>query len=111
MHEFNEKGLAAHWAYKEKGNANDQYLASMAWISDLVDILQRDGATEEFLENTRLELSHEQVYCFTPKGRLIALPSNASALDFAFAVHSDLGIYCSGVKINGEIKPRRTKFS
>ena len=110
MHEFNEKGLAAHWAYKEKGNANDQYLASMAWISDLVDILQRDGATEEFLENTRLELSHEQVYCFTPKGRLIALPSNASALDFAFAVHSDLGIYCSGVKINGEIKPRRTKL-
>ncbi len=110
MHELNEKGLAAHWAYKEKGNANDQYLASMAWISDLVDILQRDGATEEFLENTRLELSHEQVYCFTPKGRLIALPSNASALDFAFAVHSDLGIYCSGVKINGEIKPRRTKL-
>ena len=110
MHELNEKGLAAHWAYKEKGNANDQYLASMAWISDLVDILQRDGATEEFLENTRLELSHEQVYCFTPKGRLIALPSNASALDFAFAVHSDLGIFCSGVKINGEIKPRRTKL-
>ena len=76
----------------------------------LIDILQKDGATDEFLENTRLELSHDQVYCFTPKGRLIALPQDSTALDFAFALHTDLGLFCSGVKINGEKKPRRTKL-
>ena len=72
-------------------------------MADLIDILQKDGATDEFLENTRLELSHDQVYCFTPKGRLIALPQDSTALDFAFALHTDLGLFCSGVKINGEI--------
>ena len=111
MHAINERGVAAHWAYKEKNSSNDEYLSYMAWIADLIDILQKDGATDEFLENTRLELSHDQVYCFTPKGRLIALPKDSTALDFAFALHTDLGLFCSGVKINGEKKPRRTKLN
>ncbi|MFL2833983.1 MAG: RelA/SpoT family protein [Alphaproteobacteria bacterium] len=111
MHEINERGLAAHWAYKDKKSLNDNDLTSISWMADLIDILQRDGATDEFLENTRLELSHDQVYCFTPKGRLIALPGNSTALDFAFALHTDLGLFCSGVIINGEKKPRRTKLS
>tara|TARA_A100001388_G_scaffold104238_1_gene76141 strand:- start:683 stop:2707 length:2025 start_codon:yes stop_codon:yes gene_type:complete len=110
MHEINERGVAAHWAYKEKDSSNGDYLTSIAWMADLIDILQKDGATDEFLENTRLELSHDQVYCFTPKGRLIALPKDSTALDFAFALHTDLGLFCSGVKINGEKKPRRTKL-
>ena len=110
MHEINERGVAAHWAYKEKDSSNGEYLTSIAWMADLIDILQKDGATDEFLENTRLELSHDQVYCFTPKGRLIALPKDSTALDFAFALHTDLGLFCSGVKINGEKKPRRTKL-
>ena len=110
MHDINERGVAAHWAYKEKDLSNGEYLSSIAWMADLIDILQKDGATDEFLENTRLELSHDQVYCFTPKGRLIALPQDSTALDFAFALHTDLGLFCSGVKINGEKKPRRTKL-
>ena len=57
MHAINERGVAAHWAYKEKNSSNDEYLSYMAWIADLIDILQKDGATDEFLENTRLELS------------------------------------------------------
>ncbi len=111
MHEINERGVAAHWVYKDKKSINEKDLNSISWMADLIDILQRDGATDEFLENTRLELSHDQVYCFTPKGRLIALPQDSTALDFAFALHTDLGLFCSGVKINGEIKPRRTKLN
>ena len=110
MNEMCEKGLAAHWAYKDKNDAGNDYLASIEWINDLVDILNRDGATEEFLENTKLELFHDQIYAFTPKGTLVALPRDATALDFAYAVHTDLGNFCSSVKINGADKRRRTKL-
>jgi|TARA_B110000238_G_scaffold54923_2_gene60109 guanosine-3',5'-bis(diphosphate) 3'-pyrophosphohydrolase len=110
MNEMCEKGLAAHWSYKDKNDAGNDYLASIEWINDLVDILNRDGATEEFLENTKLELFHDQIYAFTPKGTLVALPRDATALDFAYAVHTDLGNFCSSVKINGADKRRRTKL-
>jgi RelA/SpoT family (p)ppGpp synthetase len=110
MNEMCEKGLAVHWAYKDKNDAGNDYLASIEWINDLVDILNRDGATEEFLENTKLELFHDQIYAFTPKGTLVALPRDATALDFAYAVHTDLGNFCSSVKINGADKRRRTKL-
>ena len=110
MNEMCEKGLAAHWAYKDKNDAGNDYLASIEWINDLVDILNRDGATEEFLENTKLELFNDQIYAFTPKGTLVALPRDATALDFAYAVHTDLGNFCSSVKINGADKRRRTKL-
>ena len=110
MNEMCEKGLAAHWAYKDKDDAGNDYLASIEWINDLVDILNRDGATEEFLENTKLELFHDQIYAFTPKGTLVALPRDAIALDFAYAVHTELGNFCSSVKINGADKRRRTKL-
>jgi len=108
MNDMCERGLAAHWVYKDQDDAGNDYLASIEWINDLVDILNRDGATEEFLENTKLELFHDQIYAFTPKGTLVALPRNATALDFAYAVHTDLGNFCSSVRINGANKPRRT---
>jgi guanosine-3',5'-bis(diphosphate) 3'-pyrophosphohydrolase len=108
MNDLCERGLAAHWLYKDQDDAGNDYLASIEWINDLVDILNRDGATEEFLENTKLELFHDQIYAFTPKGTLVALPRNATALDFAYAVHTDLGNFCSSVRINGANKPRRT---
>ena len=101
-------GVAAHWIYKDNDDVERDYLSSIEWINDLVDILNRDGATEEFLENTKLELFLDQIYAFTPKGTLVALPRNATALDFAYAVHTDLGNFCSRVKINGVDKPRRT---
>ena len=108
MNDMCERGLAAHWVYKDQDDAGNDYLASIEWINDLVDILNRDGATEEFLENTKLELFHDQIYAFTPKGTLVALPRNATALDFAYAVQTDLGNFCSSVRINGANKPRRT---
>ena len=110
MNEMCERGLAAHWVYKDQDDIGNDYLASIEWINDLVDILNRDGATEEFLENTKLELFLDQIYCFTPKGTLVALPRDATALDFAYAVHTDLGNFCSSVKINGADKRRRTKL-
>ena len=108
MNDLAERGLAAHWIYKDNDDIERDYLSSIEWINDLVDILNRDGATEEFLENTKLELFLDQIYAFTPKGTLVALPRNATALDFAYAVHTDLGNFCSRVKINGVDKPRRT---
>ena len=108
MNDLAERGLAAHWIYKDNDDVERDYLSSIEWINDLVDILNRDGATEEFLENTKLELFLDQIYAFTPKGTLVALPRNATALDFAYAVHTDLGNFCSRVKINGVDKPRRT---
>ncbi len=108
MNELAERGLAAHWIYKDSEDVERDYLSSIEWINDLVDILNRDGATEEFLENTKLELFLDQIYAFTPKGTLVALPRNATALDFAYAVHTELGNFCASVKINGIDKPRRT---
>ena len=108
MNDLAERGLAAHWIYKDNDEVEHDYLSSIEWINDLVDILNRDGATEEFLENTKLELFLDQIYAFTPKGTLVALPRNATALDFAYAVHTELGNYCGSVKINGIGKPRRT---
>ena len=108
MNDLAERGLAAHWIYKDNDDVERDYLSSIEWINDLVNILNRDGATEEFLENTKLELFLDQIYAFTPKGTLVALPRNATALDFAYAVHTDLGNFCSRVKINGVDKPRRT---
>ena len=108
MNDLAERGLAAHWIYKDNDDVERDYLSSIEWINDLVDILNRDGATEEFLENTKLELFLDQIYAFTPKGTLVAHPRNATALDFAYAVHTDLGNFCSRVKINGVDKPRRT---
>ena len=108
MNDLAERGIAAHWIYKDNDDVERDYLSSIEWINDLVDILNRDGATEEFLENTKLELFLDQIYAFTPKGTLVALPRNATALDFAYAVHTDLGNFCSRVKINGVDKPRRT---
>ena len=88
MNELAERGLAAHWIYKDKDEIENNYLSSIEWINDLVDILHRDGATEEFLENTKMELFLDQIYAFTPKGTLVALPKDATALDFAYAVHT-----------------------
>lgn len=104
MHEIAELGVASHWSYKQDHNIaheGKQY----RWIRELLDILSHSSDPEEFLEHTRLEMYHDQVFCFTPKGDLIALPRGATPVDFAFAVHSDVGFTCVGAKINGRIVP------
>ena len=108
MHDIAEYGVAAHWSYKqEDGDANlesKQY----RWLRDLLEILENDPDAEEFLEHTKLNMIQDQVFCFTPKGDLIALPSGATTVDFAYAVHTELGNACVAAKVNGRVVPLRT---
>jgi GTP pyrophosphokinase len=109
MQDQAERGVAAHWIYKQGGPATDapQY----AWLRSLVDILDKAPNAEEFLEHTKLEMFQDQVFCFTPKGKLIALPRGATPIDFAYAVHSQVGDTCVGAKINGRMLPLRTQLA
>ncbi len=110
MHDIAEKGVAAHWSYKDSDKEHPDIAAiePFNWLQDMVEQLVRGQTAEEFLENTKLELFTDQVFCFTPKGRLIALPRGATALDFAYAVHTAVGNSCIGVRINGLKLPTRT---
>ena len=110
MHEEAELGVAAHWAYKQQeGKTPDgrQY----RWLRELMDIVEHAQRPEEFLENTKLELYQDQVFCFTPNGDLINLPRGATPVDFAYALHSELGDKTVGAKVNGRIVPLNTKLS
>ena len=105
MHAQAEFGLAAHWAYKEgKAAATTQH----PWISDLIEILEHAGSAEELLEHTRMAMYQDRIFAFTPKGELIQLPKGATPVDFAYAVHTDLGDQTVGAKINGRVMPLRT---
>ena len=108
MHDIAEFGVAAHWKYKQGDYKVDgrQY----RWLRELLDILDHASNPEEFLEHTKLEMFQDQVFCFTPKGVLIALPSGATPVDFAYAVHSEVGDTCVGAKVNGRILPLRSKL-
>lgn len=108
MHEVSELGVAAHWAYKQGEQRTDglQY----RWLRELLDIVEHAQKPEEFLEHTKLELFQDQVFCFSPKGDLIALPRGATPVDFAYAVHSGVGDSCAGAKVNGRMVPLRTEL-
>ncbi len=108
MSDVAENGVAAHWFYKEPGaKADRRDLQRFRWVQDLLEILENSAAPDEFLENTKLELYEDQVFCFTPKGQLIQLPRGATPVDFAYAVHSQVGDACVGAKINGRLLPLR----
>ncbi len=109
MHEVAELGVAAHWIFKQQAGSVDgrQY----RWLRELLDILEQASNPEEFLEHTKLEMFQDQVFAFTPKGDLIALPRGATPVDFAYAVHSQIGDTCVGAKINGRLLPLRTELA
>ena len=106
MHDIAENGVAAHWTYKQKAGKTEgrQY----RWIRELLDILEQAANPDEFLEHTKLEMYQDQVFCFTPRGDLINMPHGATAVDFAYAVHSEVGDKCVGAKVNGRMIPLRT---
>ncbi|MDP3676155.1 MAG: bifunctional (p)ppGpp synthetase/guanosine-3',5'-bis(diphosphate) 3'-pyrophosphohydrolase [Novosphingobium sp.] len=106
MHRTNEFGLAAHWAYKQ-GDAPD---GQVGWLRDLIEILDTAHDAEELLEHTRLAIYADRIFAFTPKGALHQLPKGATPIDFAFAVHTDLGSAAVGAKINGRHVPLRTQL-
>jgi guanosine-3',5'-bis(diphosphate) 3'-pyrophosphohydrolase len=109
MHEIAEYGIAAHSLYKDGAGSPTEMLSressAYAWLRRTIELLAEGSNPEEFLEHTKLELFHDQVFCFTPKGKLIALPRHANAIDFAYAVHTDVGNGAVGCKINGKIAP------
>ena len=109
MHDIAELGVAAHWRYKQ---GHDDALDSKkyTWIRELLSILDQNNDPEAFLQNTKLAMYYDQVFCFTPKGNLIALPKGATTVDFAYMVHSDIGNACVGAKINGRIVPLKTQL-
>ncbi|MGI4810475.1 MAG: RelA/SpoT family protein [Janthinobacterium lividum] len=106
MHEIAEAGVAAHWLYKQN-DASASDLQKFRWVQDLLEILDNSQAADDFLENTKLELYQDQVFCFSPKGQLIQLPRGATPIDFAYAVHSQVGDTTVGAKINGRLMPLR----
>lgn len=105
MHQVAEYGLAAHWEYKQgQHREGRQY----RWLRELLDLMSHCSDPNEFLEHTKMAMYQDQVFCFSPKGDLVTLPKGATAIDFAYAVHSGVGDSTVGVKINGKIKPLRT---
>ncbi len=108
MHEVADHGVAAHWTYKQDAGSTEG--PEYRWLRELLDILEHAAGPEDFLEHTKLEMYQDQVFCFTPRGDLINLPQGATAVDFAYAVHSEIGDTCVGAKINGRMMPLRTKL-
>ncbi len=110
MHEVAELGVAAHWQFKQDGAASDNEIYEYRWVRELLDILEHANDPDEFLEHTKLDLFQEQVFCFTPKGELIALPRGSTPVDFGYEVHSEVGDACVGAKINGRLVQLHTKL-
>lgn len=109
MHDIAELGVAAHWRYKQ-GHNDSLDTKQYVWIRELLSILEQNNDPETFLQNTKLAMYYDQVFCFTPKGQLIALPKGATTVDFAYMVHSDIGNRCVGAKVNGKIAPLKTQL-
>jgi len=115
MHEIAEFGIAAHSLYKDGENGEGDLLSpesnAYSWLRHTIEALAEGDNPEEFLEHTKLELFQDQVFCFTPKGKLIALPRGATPIDFAYAVHTNIGDTTVGAKINGRIMPLVTRLN
>ena len=105
MHDFATRGIASHWLYKSSEKLNEKTLKEYDWLRDLVEIIDKGTAPEDFLEFTKLQMFQENVFCFTPYGDLIKLPKDATPIDFAYAVHTKVGDSAIGCEINGKNSP------
>jgi len=112
MDQVAERGVAAHWVYKTSSEpATAAQTRAREWVAGLVDEQTREASSIEFLENVKVDLFPDEVYLFTPKGRILALPRNATALDFAFAVHTDVGSHAVAARVDGTLAPLRQRLS
>ena len=109
MNEYASKGVAAHWMHKGKAKFSEGI--RYKWIRELIQIIEESSDPEDFLENTKLEMYNDQVFCFTPKGNLIILPKGANAVDFSYAVHSEIGNSAVGAKINNKTRLITTELN
>ena len=106
-----ERGIAAHWVYKSAGGApNSAQSRAHAWLTDLLESQQAAGSSLEFIDNVKVDLFPDEVYLFTPRGDILALPRNATSLDFAYAVHTDVGNHAVASRVDGRLVPLRTKL-
>lgn len=111
MHRIAEEGIAAHWKYKEGGKNLPGEDERIAWLRSLVEWQKEFKEPHAFMSTLKVELYSEEVYCFTPKGKVIVLPRDSTPIDFAYAIHSDVGHTCVGAKVNGRIVPLRYKLN
>ncbi|MEW6688835.1 MAG: bifunctional (p)ppGpp synthetase/guanosine-3',5'-bis(diphosphate) 3'-pyrophosphohydrolase [Pseudomonadota bacterium] len=111
MHRLAEAGVASHWMYKsDTDSLSDLQKKTHQWLQSLLEIQHQTGDAHEFLEHVKVDLFPDEVYVFTPKGRILSLPRGATAVDFAYAVHTDIGNRCVAAKVNGELVPLRTEL-
>ena len=111
MHKLAEAGVASHWLYKSSDTSiNEVQQKTHQWLQSLLEIQEGGGDSAEFLEHIKVDLFPDEVYVFTPKGKILSLPRGATAVDFAYAVHTDVGNHCSAIKVNGELMPMRTQL-
>ena len=111
MHEFAQRGIASHWKYKSSEKFNSLTWKEYDWLADLVEIIDRNENPEDFYEFTKLQMFQENVFCFTPKGSVIKLPKNATPIDFAYAVHTQVGDTAIGCEINGKESPLQSTLT
>ncbi|HYX64373.1 MAG TPA: bifunctional (p)ppGpp synthetase/guanosine-3',5'-bis(diphosphate) 3'-pyrophosphohydrolase [Burkholderiales bacterium] len=111
MHRLAESGVASHWLYKDDTDKlSELQKQTHRWLQSLLEIQQQSGDPHEFLEHVKVDLFPDEVYVFTPKGRILSLPRGATAVDFAYAVHTDIGNRCVAAKVNGELVPLRSEL-
>jgi GTP pyrophosphokinase len=111
MHKIAEAGVASHWLYKDSDTSlSELQKKTHQWLQSLLEMQSQSGDSVEFLEHLKVDLFPDEVYVFTPKGRILSLPRGATAVDFAYAVHTDIGNRCVAVKINQELMPLRTEL-
>jgi GTP pyrophosphokinase len=107
MHHRAEYGIAAHWGYKSK----EDHSSEMAWLQRIADVERQTDDPIEFLEALKLDLEQDEVYVFTPKGKVITLPANSTPVDFAYAIHTEVGHRCIGARVNGRLVPLETQLN
>src|SRR4051812_33390765 len=111
MHRLAEAGVASHWMYKDDSDKlSELQKQTHRWLQSLLEIQHQSGDPQEFLEHVKVDLFPDEVYVFTPKGRILSLPRGATAVDFAYAVHTDIGNRCVAAKVNGELVPLRSEL-
>jgi len=110
MHHVGENGVASHWIYKEGRKTFDRSDRQMIWLRDALEWQKDMTHAAEFAQYLKVDVFADDIYCVTPQGRIIHLPSGSTPLDFAFAVHTDIGLHCSGARVNGRIAPLSTKL-
>src|SRR3954452_10915057 len=106
MHARAERGIAAHWGYKENASSAD-----IAWLHRIVDWQKETADPTEFLESLKLDLEQDEVFVFTPKGKVVTLPMGSTPVDFAYAIHTEVGHRCIGARVNGRLAPLESQLA